>query len=154
MSTPLTDLQRLGQEFDAPDPQSRLWSRTRRDGECIVWLGHTTNNYGSIVWNGKQSRVHRVAYEIAKGPIPEGLVIDHLCRNRLCVNPDHLEAVTSRTNILRGVGRAAKNAAKTHCKHGHPFDEANTMKVPRGRACRACRRATSARYMARIRRTV
>jgi hypothetical protein len=83
-----------------------------------------------------------VAYELAIGPIPEGLTIDHLCRNRGCVNPAHLEAVTNRTNLLRGDGIAALNARKTHCKRGHEFTPENTYVWREGtRACRACHTA-------------
>jgi hypothetical protein len=86
--------------------------------------------------------VHRVAYELLVGPIPEGLELDHLCRNTRCVNPEHLEPVTGRENLMRAVSSwAAKNAAKTHCPQGHPYDEENTkVKRDGGRACRACGR--------------
>lgn len=87
---------------------------------------------------------HRLSYELHKGEIPEGLEIDHLCRNRWCVNPDHLEAVTRRENIMRGDGPkklGELNSKKTHCKHGHPFDKENTRYRPTGgRSCRICNR--------------
>ncbi len=84
---------------------------------------------------------HRAAYELYVGPIPEGLTIDHLCRNTLCVNPAHLEAVTMRENILRGTGPSAQAARKTHCLRGHPFDDGNTLFRATGkRVCRACQR--------------
>jgi hypothetical protein len=97
---------------------------------------------------GKYRReyAHRVAYSRAKGPIPAGFHIDHLCRNRLCVNPDHLEAVDPKTNILRGVGAPAQNALKTHCVRGHEFTPGNTHLSPAGwRICRICQRLSSAR---------
>lgn len=85
---------------------------------------------------------HRLAYEAVKGPIPAGLQIDHLCRVRNCVNPDHLEAVTQQENVRRG--RVGENTrSKTHCPQGHPYDEANTYRNPAGsRNCRTCHRAS------------
>ncbi len=87
---------------------------------------------------------HRFSYELANGPIPEGLQIDHLCRNRGCVRPDHMEAVTPRVNYLRGDSVPAKNARKTECKRGHPFTFQNTLVVERpgfhpSRQCRTCK---------------
>ncbi len=84
---------------------------------------------------------HKVAYELVCGDVPAGLELDHLCRNRLCCNPAHLEPVTSAENKRRGDGlrNAAKNKkAKTHCSHGHPFSGANLRLIPQGRRCRAC----------------
>ena len=97
---------------------------------------------------------HRLAYEYFVGPIADGLVIDHLCRNTSCVNPSHLEPVTPRENTLRGFGPAATNARRQFCINGHPFDEQNTYRrVWRNgqikRACRECGRKAVARYEAR-----
>lgn len=122
----------------------RLWSKAPVDeAGCWVWQGgRSDTGYGTIRADGQTLLVHRVAYELVKGPIPEGLTIDHLCRVRTCINPDHLEAVTGRINILRGVGSAAQNARKTHCLRGHPFTAENTYIRPSGgRGCRICRRA-------------
>ncbi|MEL3944487.1 HNH endonuclease signature motif containing protein [Streptomyces sp. LNU-CPARS28] len=114
-----------------------------RDGHggCWEWTGHIKpNGYGQVRVGGRKFNAHRFSYEALRAPIPEGLVIDHLCRNRRCVNPDHLEPVTHRTNILRGTGPAACNARRTHCVRGHRFDTANTYVAPSGaRQCRACR---------------
>ena len=86
----------------------------------------------------KMIQAHRVAYELVKGKIPAGLELDHLCRNRICCNPAHLEAVTGRENSLRGVSPWAKNACATHCPRGHPYDAENTyvlsVKMVQGRA--------------------
>ena len=110
---------------------------------CWLWPGALTGGgYGHRWWHGKTNRVHRVAYELSVGPITKGLQLDHLCRNRPCFNPRHLEPVTRRENILRGESPAALNARKTHCKRGHEFTEENTYhKNPRGRACIKCLRA-------------
>ena len=107
--------------------------------ECWQWKGGTTGRgYGSF-WDGaRYTGAHRIAYSFAKGPIPEGLQIDHLCRNKLCVNPAHLEAVTQKVNVLRGIGITAQNAKKTHCVNGHEFTKKNTMQWSGGRACKAC----------------
>lgn len=122
--------------------EDRFWSKVDTGGECWLWLASLYHGgYGGF-WDGKRTvRAHRWAYESEFGPIPDGLTLDHLCRTRACVRPDHLEAVTDRTNILRGTGPTARNAAATHCIHGHLFDEANTFYHRKGgRRCRECHR--------------
>lgn len=95
-----------------------------RPSGCWEWTGAVDlNGYGVVYGNGRMRKAHRVLYEKANGTVPHGLELDHLCRNRKCVNPDHLEPVTHRENILRGVGTAASRARQTHCKHGHEFGE-------------------------------
>lgn len=133
---------------------ARLWSGARADGTgCWLWQRcRTSSGYGLINIRGRNRRAHRVAYEIVKGPIPAGLTIDHRCRGRACINPDHLEAVTNRENVMRGDTIPARNAAKTHCLNGHPFDEENTQVSAAGhRRCRTCRRLIKARHAARQR---
>ena len=127
-------------------PQQRFWSKVRRDQfGCLVWRGAmASNGYGHFRLKDKVWQAHRLAWEWAHGPVPDGLTLDHLCRNRACVKVQHLELVTMRENILRGNGRAAHHARKTHCLHGHPFDDANTYVRYWGkrteRACRICGR--------------
>ena len=117
-----------------------------QENGCWDWVGPTLNGYGimgSLVpRQNRNIRAHRHYYECEYGPIPKGLQIDHLCRNRKCVRPDHLEAVTSRENTLRGVSLAAVRARKTHCQRGHPFTDENT-RCERGhsRRCITCERA-------------
>lgn len=111
--------------------------------DCWVWRsGVNKAGYGQFNLNGKNVRAHRISYIISRGEIPKGRVLDHLCRNRKCVNPSHLELVTQRENLLRGDTITAKNSKKTKCKRGHPFDEENTYirKKTGFRKCRACQK--------------
>lgn len=122
---------------------------------CWEWVASAyPAGYGSFWLRGKLRRAHRVAYSHWVGPIPDGYTIDHLCRNRLCVNPKHLEPVTNRENILRGIGPTANNARKTHCAHGHPFAGSNLVVSGDGqeRRCRECVRLDSAKRRAICRR--
>ena len=112
--------------------------------ECMLWAGYkNTIGYGQLFQrlDGVEYRyyAHRLIYELYKGKIPEGLVIDHLCRVRHCVNPDHLEAVTARVNTLRGEG-VTVNTRKSHCPEGHPYTPENTQRFGKSewRRCRTC----------------
>lgn len=122
-------------------------SKYRPDlGPCWLWKPKPgAGGYGtfSISRDGKSRtlRAHRVAYQLCVGPFPEGLVPDHLCRVHACVNPSHLEPVTNRENVLRGIGVTARNASATHCANGHPFNDENTRIDRKGhRVCRVCAR--------------
>lgn len=130
----------------------RFWAKVAIDPSgCLIWTasGFSTG-YGQFKHGGRTLTAHRFAYTALVGPIPDGLVLDHLCRNKRCVTPDCLEPVTDQVNILRGTAPAASNAAQTHCLNGHPFDEANTRVTRAGkRQCRACARERRiARYEA------
>ena len=133
----------------------RFWSKVsiqQVEGGCWTWTAsRTRKGYGHMQVDGKLRRAHRVAYEYFVGPIPPGLVLDHLCRNPSCVNPFHLEPVTQRENLLRGDTIIARQARTTECPAGHPYDAANTISIldGRGRRCRQCRNEANRRYKAR-----
>jgi hypothetical protein len=119
---------------------ANFWSRVDKTGECWLWTGSRTGaGYGNLAIQGKPFYAHRLAYELTRGPIPDGLVIDHLCRVRHCVNPAHLDLVTGRENTRRGLRHYG---VRTVCKAGHDItDPANVYVQPDGRRrCRVCAR--------------
>lgn len=136
-----------GRWYEEASPH-RMWSRVEHSGDCWLWTGATANGYGRIRIGGRSVSTHRAAYELLIGPIPDGLQIDHLCRNKLCCNPAHLEPVTVRENLLRGDTFNARNAAKTVCHLGHPLSGDNLYIAVGRRHCRTCRREASRRRRA------
>ena len=147
----------LDPEFCRQITQSDRWASKveQGDGGCLVWMGaRNPGGYGSLTANGKGWAAHRIAYVAARGEdIPPGMPLDHLCRNRACVNPDHLEVVTGRMNTLRGTNPCAENARKTHCVRGHELtpDNAVVNRAKRGaRVCRECHRIDGRRQSALI----
>lgn len=122
-----------------------FWNKVELRGECLVFTGYTKRGYGYFMHDRKNWLAHRFAYFVITGELPK-LELDHLCRVRACVNPEHLEPVTALENKLRS---PLSNINKTHCKRGHEFTPDNTVKVPGGRGCRTCRTATWRRWNAR-----
>ena len=120
--------------------------------KCWPWTRPVHNGYGHFKFrlDGATEHnfgAHRLAYLLSGRTIPDGLVLDHLCRVRHCCNPDHLEPVTNAENVLRGEGRSAQNARATHCIHGHEFSEGNVYVTPAGaRFCRTCTRSRTRQY--------
>lgn len=122
-----------------PGREDLFWAKVDKSGDCWLWTASiNASGYGSFGAGGKSRLAHRVAYEFVRGEIPAGLTLDHLCRVRSCVNPDHLEPVTARENTRRGFPGAYLKAKKC-CPRGHVYDEENTKISSRGtRSCKAC----------------
>lgn len=121
----------------------RFWSKVDRSTPgCWQWLASTNPQGYGMFWLASAGRpvgAHRVAYELTVGPVPEGMEIDHLCRNRACVNPAHMEPVRHAENVRRGAG-GTNNRGKDRCPSGHPYTPENVYAYRGSRICRTCRR--------------
>ncbi len=131
----------------------RFWPKVSRTGNCWLWLAATNKGgYGCFRDGGGRRMVlaHRWAYEALVGPISVGLQLDHLCRTPSCVNPAHLEPVTQRENLIRGIGFPGQNVRMTHCKNGHELSGTNLVqcRLPKQRLCAICRQAYMKSYNA------
>lgn len=121
------------------------------DSKCVIWTKAIQSKGYGVSWDPDRRKLvlaHRQAYAQEHGPIPDGMVIDHLCRNPACVNPEHLEAVSQSVNVRRGQAgemSALRAQTRTHCPHGHKFTPENTYHAPDGRRCKECRREASRR---------
>ena len=136
----MTELDRA-MEYVLPEPNSGCW----------LWMGGQGGGYGRIRFEGRMVQAHRMIYEQIRGLVPLGMTMDHLCRNQVCVNPDHLEAVTNRVNVLRGKGLTAANVRRNHCVNGHGFSPSNTRLEPKNktgfrRVCLTCQRERQRHY--------
>jgi hypothetical protein len=123
--------------------EERFWEKVDKTETCWLWLGAIDKKSGYGVFNvqgGRTKKVHRLAYELMIGAPPQGMSLDHLCRVRHCVNPEHLEPVTQRENVMRGEGFSAVNAIKTHCPSGHAYAEHGALTTQGYRRCNACAR--------------
>lgn len=130
--------------------EERFWARIdKREDGCWDWIGAAANGYGVLHVDGRYTYAYRFAYELLKGPIPAAREPDHLCRNKRCVNPDHLELVTRTVNFLRGSHPNAVIARSGRCKWGHPFVR---YRSHTGR-CRECNRLRAVADRARLRGT-
>ncbi len=140
-----------------PTAEERFWSKVDASGDCWEWTAGGANGYGHF-FLGKDSgspsikmNAHRWAYQHLVGPIPDDFQLDHLCKNRACVNPDHLEPVPAAVNLSRS-GARFFNLQKTQCPRGHPYSGDNLIRQARGgRACRECMRACWRNYKRRVR---
>lgn len=131
----------------------RLMAGIQKDANgCWNWQrASVPSGYGVMSFEGRQAYTHRVSVRLFKGAIPPGLQVDHLCKNPRCCNPDHLEVVTPRENVMRSSSPIAAYADQTHCMHGHAFDDTNTYVTKDGRHCRKCRARVARLFRSRVR---
>lgn len=146
-------LLRTGNPLGAPklSTEERFWAKVTRTESCWNWSSRP-GKHALFLVDGSLVPVHRYAYELMVGPIPDGLEIDHLCRNQICVNPEHLEPVTREENLRRGWGHRLQNGMTNECIHGHKYTPENTYVNPRGHAsCRRCSNESKRKSLKRLR---
>jgi len=149
--------EQLKKRFRSSDiPESEwFWLGVKKTKTCWLWQRSKNNTgYGTVSWYGKALTAHVLAYTLLRGQIVEGLELDHLCKTRDCVNPDHLEPVTHKENVLRGESPSAVHSRKTHCIRGHEFSGDNLKILKRKnnksqRVCRTCQREYLRAYYGR-----
>jgi hypothetical protein len=137
--------------FGDPRLPKRFWNKASiQESGCWEWTASKSQGYGRYQHEGAMRLAHRVSWLTLVGPAPDGLVLDHLCRNRACVNPAHMEPVTIGENTMRGIGPTAEFARRTHCEVGHELTPENTY-LFRGsiRYCRECKREWNRQYRKR-----
>lgn len=129
--------------------QENFWSRVLKTNTCWMWFGcRSADGYGRFQFKRTTINAHRMAYALKKGILDKSKQIHHLCNNPSCVNPDHLEQITVRENVLLSDNPASINARKTHCNKGHPLSGDNLYCPPSGkRYCRTCGNILSRDYM-------
>ena len=133
--------------------EERFWEKVLKTETCWLWTSANIGGkykYGHFTVNYKQVYAHRLSYELLVGQIPPNMTIDHLCNNKLCVNPEHMEVVTLQENIRRRDPFNRKYTKKTHCKRGHEFNEENTYYYKNSRNCRKCLNIATKKYRKNI----
>jgi hypothetical protein len=135
-----------------PGEMHRIMEKIERSAATGCWLWTAScrqNGYGQVYFRGTMTEAHRAVWTLHRGSVPIGMQLDHLCRVRSCVNPDHLEVVTGRENTYRSLAPSAMNKRKTQCVNGHAFDDTNTWISGGKRYCRECRRRRVREFQSR-----